>query len=379
MKKALAMFTALAVTLSLMALSSCKAEPTYALTIDGEEIPTGFYVSMQLSALEVARDIMKTSYGLDTTVQGFRYRDQFIGSQTYFGFVQDRAVDMTKQMVAIEKLFTENVGDLTADERSDITQDAATAWNEEATLSANGKNFTTWKSYYEYAGISENSFRRVYTDSKKKILLFNKLYGEGGKYEVDEAILMNEFELTYGRYRSIDISLLDNENTIVGEEEQAVRKAKLAEFKKRLEAGEPFSAVIKDVDKYNAELNGGTYEEPDPDEETEGGRAATNDDDPESINDSFVSSENKETSSFTNVVFDAEYDKLYDYEDDSRIVVFKRYDITELTDIFDTIKPQLLTDLMSDEFEALIAAKVDTLTAVLNEKALAKLDNNRLD
>ncbi len=250
---------------------SCGSNTTTALTIDGTEIPAGVYICYQMDALGEAQTVLAEEQpDLDMTAEGFDIKAHTIEGKNAEEWVKDKTIELCRSYVATNRLFDEYGLSLTAEQNAEINKYVTSTWTEENFYAQYIYGVDIIGEYYESLGVSEKSFKEIYTNSYKQEAVFTHLYGEGGSLEVSaaeiDAKIVSDYSLVlyfmvdpeYGKAQDY-VDML-NSGMSFPEVMQAYDKAEAvaeieAAMKKAEEAGEEYTGTLpEDVEVAVPEL-----------------------------------------------------------------------------------------------------------------------------
>ncbi len=245
---------ALAVT-SMFSLTGCS-DVSYALTIDGEAIPSGVYILYSGYALNNAQSkVMEEQPDLDTSKEDFSFYDQTVGGVKFADYVKQEAIRLCKRYVAVNRLYDELGIETDPVEEDDLNDNINSQWDYnvkgwDSTLPYL-KGCDTLGEYYESIGVSKSSFKDVMTASYKASNIFKYYYGEGGKEEVPKSEIESYLKENYTLARYFGISLRDGENELIESKTELAVLEKLAEdYAKMLNDGDSYAEVYERYQKY---------------------------------------------------------------------------------------------------------------------------------
>ncbi|MBP3857956.1 MAG: hypothetical protein IK990_20320 [Ruminiclostridium sp.] len=215
------------------AAGSCSLSQTYPVTVDGERFRAGLYIlEQQYAASDAVSKIGEEQPDLDTSAEGFTYLDQTVEGKKFADWVNDRALELCREYVAVEHLFDQYGLSLTADELAEINANVKSTWTEENMYAQYFYGVDIIGDYYESFGVGEESYKQFQIESKKRSDLFDHLYGEGGELaatqdEINTALNSDYLAVNYFPY--------DLKN---GDSAQS--------FADRIAAGESYEEVYRD-------------------------------------------------------------------------------------------------------------------------------------
>lgn len=194
------------------------------MTIDGTEIPSGIYVTIQYNAFTTAQSLVEepeaeVSAFLKQEIDGVRVSD----------WIHNETMQNCRKYVAVNRLVREK----------EITISEENSQYLQQTMSYFNATETTVRRY-EYNGIGYNSMLKVLANSMLEDQLFTELYGpEGGMAPSDE-----ELKKQYGEQNAHTRYVMIPVNNINTSEDMSAEVQPIADkMVERLESGEDFDAV----------------------------------------------------------------------------------------------------------------------------------------
>ena len=179
-----------------LALAGCGYNPESVMTIDGEAVPAGRWLYLQMSAISEAITELD-----DVTVTGLDVLEHEIGGTPARDWVRDKAIESCKRYSFIEKEF-ERLG---------------LAFEESELESMKYSTQYTWDYYgikdiYERNGISYDSFFAVYLNRMKETKVRDKLFSDGGEMAIAPEDKQAYFDANFAQYEYFKLP----ENDTVG-------------------------------------------------------------------------------------------------------------------------------------------------------------------
>ena len=252
-----------------VSMTGCS-DVSYVATVQGETVPAGVYILYCGSPYGTAIETLKEEQpDLDTTVEGFDYYAQTVSGMSFGDYVKQEAMNGCKRYVQVNKLFDELDLEFTEDEKEIIADNLDSEWNFEVASYASWfgasdlEQYETMADYYQSLGVSQSSFKSVYTTAYKSSKIFDYYYAEGGVEEVPEADIASWLGENYTVARYIAISLKDSDGNLIEDEAELKKLEELAEgYKAQLDEGKSFAEVMAQYEDYleakNAEVEAET-------------------------------------------------------------------------------------------------------------------------
>lgn len=231
--------TALALVLIMaLSLSAClHKKDEIAVTIGDYEFTSAYYMCALIGADNEARSKVQESDELSEDEQNgtveIDYYSKKIDEKKYVDWVEDRAIEILKEIAAYKALCKENNLTLSDDLKSEAEQGADYLWN------TNG-----YSVYYEPNGVSEATYKKFTEDSYYLEVYFMSLYGEDGKKALKSEDVLNEIESNY-----ILADILQSNYTDDLDDDQKEARKKLLEMNAEyIESGKrTFEDVYKEM------------------------------------------------------------------------------------------------------------------------------------
>ena len=231
LKKVTAAAAASAIALS---MASCGKDTTWGAEIDGTRLRAGILIYYQSSALSEAYGYMgeDDENVLDITIEDLPARE----------WINNKAVESMRKFAAVENKFDE-LGLAFENKEDELVKINAEQW---------------WGyigSYYEEAGVSQQSYFDIGINSEKQNAIFKYYYGEGGEKEIPEEEIKDYLRENYARIKYIEMPLKDGEGNILKSDGKADVLKMAEEYIERAKNGESFDVISKEWDEYYAALS----------------------------------------------------------------------------------------------------------------------------
>ena len=330
MKKLAAACLAAALSLS---LASCGGDTSWTYRSGEYTVTSGMYVGLSIDALNAAAAVE----GYDSTKSPF---DQDLEGSDGSKWVQAKANSLAKEYLAVENEFANRGLTLSEEDQVAIDQQVEFYW-------------TTFGmgTIYEEEGCNETSFTNLMTNSYKRSLLFESIYGEGGEKEVPETELTDYFQENYAKGIYITLSLTDSEGNSLDLDEVKEDAQALAD---RINNGEDFETVKAE---YLA----------DPEDESSSEPSDT----------SVVFLKESTTSQPYSGILETAQGEAAVIEADSAVYVVTQLDPLS-GDSFESYRSTILQALKGEEFEETVTDWVSALSIEENSAAISKHNPNHL-
>ena len=296
----LARTTAAVLTAAAVAVSTAGcADISTVGTIEGENIAAGVYIRYVMQAISEADneiDQQLSEAGQSASdIENFSYLNYNVQEKPYKEYVKDRAIELTKQHIAVQKRFEELGLELTDTEVSTEKEEIADMWNSEMNYYGYSLGIT-YGDYYKNMGISRSSYQEVELNSMMSNKLFDKYYDENGITATDENDIKTYFNDNYGRFQIIEVSLTEGDGSAIETDEGKAEMEKMAnDYVDRIKGGEDFETVYHEYEDYVAEQK----EQAEKDEDTSSDDESSDDTSSDESSEDNSSDESSDSSSMT--------------------------------------------------------------------------------
>lgn len=344
---------------AILMLTGCAGGNTsWAFESGDTKIPVGLYIMYQIMALSDAEAKIyeenkdnddfkaptKSSDMLKMTVEGENASE----------WIAKRAEKQVREYIAVKRKF-ESMGLVL----NDAEKDAVDRNTSNVLSQARG--------FYENNGVSESSLREYYVGNAEKSKLFLELYGESGELAVPEDTLKTYFFETYAQFEMVPLfkyATVPEGETKTVEQLNEELKAEAEGYLKRLQSGEDITELLYEYElKITAEDKKDTVKKSEKKDVTY-----------------IITDENRASigDAITDAVMKAKAGECGIADDSSFYVVFKRTDIMENPETFETYRSGILTELKYEEYNSKIADWSAELQIEPNTAAISKYKPSRL-
>lgn len=330
-------------------LSACSgADTSWTFRSGDTQISPGLYILYEVDAFseaeyKIAENVenyagMKSSELLKQQVEGKLATD----------WIKEKAVDSVKTYIAVKDRF-ESMGLSLSDSE----------------IAAIDSNLGTIKmssgDFYTKNGIAESSLRDFYMGYARENGLFLTLYGEGGEFGVTPDELGKYFA---DNYAMVDILLMYKPSSVPEGETRTLEqladeeRAQAEAYLERLKNGEEIEELV-----YEWQLSQVTDEQKAEVLKPEKGQL------------SMVFSEAGRVNygdKLTDAALQSNVGDIRMVEEDDFLIIFKKSDIREDGEVFDSYKSTVLQEMKFDEYEAKIKEWADSVQIEVNEAAVKK-------
>ena len=243
----------------------------YVMSYDGKDVNSGIYI------YHVISEMLSQQYALYLKGSSDGVMDQKVDGKEMAVYLEDKAMEKTKEYCAVTEKFKELGLELTDDEIKSISTSATNTYNAQ-------------KDMLEEMGISKESIKLAYKGEKMKSKLFDYYYGKDGKQAPSDSDIEKYVTDNYLRYKSITISKSTKTDDADKEKENKEKKEQAEKYFKQAE-GKSFSSFDDVIDAYKKETEAAAA--------AASGTSSTTDSSSSSTTDSSSSSSTADSSSST--------------------------------------------------------------------------------
>lgn len=312
----------------LFVLSACTGKnESWAVEVDGEQIPTGIYLYYQFNAYQEAASLAE-----DAETDLFK---QKIEDQDATVWIHQKTIELCRRRVAAEREFA----------RLELTMDEG---NQQYIDSIVDYIMSYYKDVYEQNGIGIESVTKAVTTDQMTTALFYKYYGEDGLEMVTDAQMMEYYTGNYAAAYMFGTSVAGYEEA----DAQTARDA-AATAAESIKAGKGVAetaAVMTKAINPDAEI----------DEEADDSHYMV----------AIGKDDESYPQAFRDAVFAAAVDTPVVYDQDDYLLVYVRKDAASETETFEGLKDTILQSLKGDEFEEKLDTIANALTVTENTSAV---------
>ncbi len=278
--------------------------------------------------------------------------------------MNEYALDMCKQYVAVEKLFDELGLELSDEQVSLIESQVRRQWDaSSATLTK--------------IGVSKDTLKKVLTTSTKSSMVFDKYFEVGGLNGTTEDDIKGYLEDNYARIKYMTFNFADSADDAIDEARKNEALALAQSYLDRANAGEAMNDLIAE---YNASLEEENEDAEDSaddnaddieDENTENLDASEED---EYLNENIISKTSTYPSEkFANYVFENVKTGTFSLvQDDVNIYLVEKLDVLERTEIYDENRSTFLNALFDSDYTALLNKRVQEYNIEVNNNSIKR-------
>lgn len=212
----------------------CHKKNEVAVTIDGLEFTSAYYMNALMLADSEAKKLVDES--LDSEETDVDYLSQKVEDKKFEVWVKDRAIEYLKEIAAYKFLCEK--ADLKVDDETvtSIKSSADEYWDYEY------NNVKLYKNFYESNGIGKETYIDFMIDGHYADIYFEHLYGEDGEKAVSQDEITTKLSENYIAANILDVTF--SEET---DDEKAAIKSKLDTYLTNLKSGKTtFESVYKE-------------------------------------------------------------------------------------------------------------------------------------
>ena len=369
---AVALCSAMALSLGACGNNIAGPDTTYAAVIDGYKVPAGVFIAMQMNSYYDAayyteptgenEETTASTEAAETTASETEattttaFTDKVIEDKPVRDWINDEATKSMQEFVAVENKFDELGLSFEDNEKEKTKVYLDSIWE-------------YYGSNYEDAGISENSQLLIMLKSTKKNKIFDYYYAEGGQDEISEADIRAYLDENNKRINYIKMELKDGEGNLLKSEGKDEIKKMAEDYIKRIKGGEDFAAVSKEYSDYYDKLTADAAESADD-------GAADESADAEETESSYTDNEtviSKDGTSPSEAVvtkaFESKVGDVFLVEEDEVYYVVTVLDLYADENYYSDNESVVRHELKDDEFDQTVDSWTETQNVELNEAA----------
>lgn len=336
-----------------LSLAACGEDTAWVVSCNGEQLRAGIYLFYQMDNATVA-------LSANNADKDVKLKDVVIDGVAFDDYVQSTTFASVKEHYAIEQEFEKLGIELTKD------QTEAAQWM-----------IDYYNGYYEEylieLGIGQESLEEVMFNSSKRDAVFNEYYKVGGikgttQEEVDEFFADN-----FIRFKVIELDLKDDEGNLLADADKQTVRDEAQEIIDQYNDGTSFDDLIAEREEAEeTEETEDTIEET-TEEATDAEAEDTAEEVDEYENEFVVDLENSTFSDeFAAAYKEKSVGDCFMIEEDEVIFVLEKLDITQRKDSLEEYTEDIIVELKTEEFDALVAQWAAEVTLEKNEKALKR-------
>lgn len=354
----------------------------YIMTVDGEQIRTGIYLSFMQTVHGEARTKLSeemTEAG-DTSEITTVFGHQIEGVNAA-EWIKSHTLDDIKDFVAVKRLCEQYGITLTDDELAEVNNNVNSVWNDENNYAQYFYKTDTIGEYYDSIGVGRESLTEIYKYTTLRSKLFDKYYGKDGLTPVTDEEFDAYIRENYAGVKLIELEFDDYGGIDLKDEAdiQAVRDTAQS-YVDRLNGGESFINIKYDYDL--AQAQGKARADAEDSYDSSGTDKTLEETVQEAVDAATAEKAESESSlermiSKTSSSLDADItDYIWSIADDSKASTFEtsdsiyvvvRDDVTTLTEWKDTSRSSILGNMRNDEFDGVVLAAAADYTVVSDD------------
>lgn len=220
-----------------LALVGCHPKNEVALTVGGKEYTSAFYMCALLQADNEAKSKVDEEFEeKDKDTTDINYYKQKIDKKKFVDWVEDRATQICRTYAYIETMCDENDVKMSDEDLETAESYAQNYWN----------NYG-YSAYYGANGVAYETFKEYLTYSHLMQTYFISIYGKDGTSAVKEEDVKKTLSERFVLANALTTSLVDESGNPLTDKKIADAKAKMEEYKARLEKGEDFKKIYEEV------------------------------------------------------------------------------------------------------------------------------------
>ena len=220
-KRIIALVMVAILSLSLVGCLHKKNE--IAVTIGDNEFTSAYYMCALVNANMEGKQKVYESLTADQQKEEINYYSKKIDKKSFVDWVEDRAIEIIKEIASYKSLCAKNEVKLSDDLKAEAEQNVTTMWD-----------YYGYSAYYEPNGVSRDTYAKFTEDSYYSEAYFQYLYGRGGKKELAEDKVITEITKNYVLLDKLSITY----ETDATAEEKAAAKGKLDGYAAQIKKGE---------------------------------------------------------------------------------------------------------------------------------------------
>ena len=373
MKRIKAISVSVCILIVLIICSSCS-NVSYIATIDNEKMPVGPYAFYAY----YTRDNYQSNlsyYGVTDFTSALTEQADSTGTKLYAYIIQETKNSYIQHVIT-ERKFEEYGLSLNEDQQAALDESFQSNWIDSVGI----EKFTE---ICKTLDMTSAEFKEVISVSYKNSCLMDYLFGEGGRYEITDDELRNNYADGYERFRYIALSKLDSSGATLSTDELIAKKALVDEAYQKALDGEDFGELIAQYSEDYIQIT----------------------DDISDEEKSYYELSNKQASEDglvidKNGIFNYEYYLYYNYSIDSNIVnavfsmdvgdikvielsssfwVIQKCDKNAKEDYFESKKSLIYNNIASPIIDELYTEWENELLISFNESAVNKYDPRKLE
>ncbi len=369
---AVALCSAMALSLGACGNNIAGPDTTYAAVIDGYKVPAGVFIAMQMNSYydaayyteptDESEETTASTETAETTASETEattttaFTDKVIEDKPVREWINDEATKSMQEFVAIENKFDELGLAFEDNEKEKTKVYLDSIWE-------------YYGSNYEDAGISEDSQLLIMLNSTKKNMIFDHYYAEGGQDEISEADIKAYLEENNKRINYIKMELKDGEGNLLKSDGKAEIKTMAEGYIDRIKGGEDFAAVSKEYSDYYDKLVADAAESTD-DEASDDSADTEENESSYTDNETVVSKDGSSPSeAVVTKAFESKVGDVFLVEEDEVYYVVTVLDLYADENYYTDNESTVRHQLKDDEFDQTVDSWTEAQNVEINEAA----------
>lgn len=369
---AVALCSAIALSLGACGNNIAGPDTTYAAVIDGYKVPAGVFIAMQMNSYydaayyteptDESEETTASTETAETTASETEattttaFTDKVIEDKPVREWINDEATKSMQEFVAIENKFDELGLAFEDNEKEKTKVYLDSIWE-------------YYGSNYEDAGISEDSQLLIMLNSTKKNMIFDHYYAEGGQDEISEADIKAYLEENNKRINYIKMELKDGEGNLLKSDGKAEIKTMAEGYIDRIKGGEDFAAVSKEYSDYYDKLVADAAESTD-DEASDDSADTEENESSYTDNETVVSKDGSSPSeAVVTKAFESKVGDVFLVEEDEVYYVVTVLDLYADENYYTDNESTVRHQLKDDEFDQTVDSWTEAQNVEINEAA----------
>lgn len=369
---AVALCSAMALSLGACGNNIAGPDTTYAAVIDGYKVPAGVFIAMQMNSYydaayyteptDESEETTASTEAAETTASETEattttaFTDKVIEDKPVREWINDEATKSMQEFVAIENKFDELGLAFEDNEKEKTKVYLDSIWE-------------YYGSNYEDAGISEDSQLLIMLNSTKKNMIFDHYYAEGGQDEISEADIKAYLEENNKRINYIKMELKDGEGNLLKSDGKAEIKTMAEDYIDRIKGGEDFAAVSKEYSDYYDKLVADAAESTD-DEASDDSADTEENESSYTDNETVVSKDGSSPSeAVVTKAFESKVGDVFLVEEDEVYYVVTVLDLYADENYYTDNESTVRHQLKDDEFDQTVDSWTEAQNVEINEAA----------
>lgn len=369
---AVALCSAMALSLGACGNNIAGPDTTYAAVIDGYKVPAGVFIAMQMNSyydaayytepVDESTETEETTASTEasseteaTTTTAFT--DKIIEDKPVREWINDEATKSMQEFVAVEHKFDELGLSFDDNEKEKTKVYLDSIWE-------------YYGSNYEDAGISEDSQLLIMLNSTKKNKIFDYYYAQGGQDEISEADIRAYLDENNKRINYIKMELKDGEGNLLKSEGKDEIKSMAEDYIDRIKGGEDFETVSREYSDYYDKLVADAQAAEATDDDTSDETADEETESSYTDNETVISKDGSSPSeTVVTKAFESNVGDVFLVEEDEVYYVVEVLDLYADENYYSDNESTVRHQLKDDEFDQTVDSWTESQDVEINEAA----------